>query len=55
MELSDVGRLVAEEWQKLPLRFPHVTLDASMVMPNHLHVVIVIGDAGKAKHLPGQA
>ena len=49
MELSDVGRLVAEEWQKLPLRFPHVTLDASMVMPNHLHGVIVIGDAGKGE------
>jgi putative transposase len=43
MRLNDYGRVVAAEWQKLPVRFPHVTTDASIVMPNHLHGIIVIG------------
>ncbi len=43
MCLNDSGRIVAAEWQKLPARFPHVTTDASMVMPYHLHGIIVMG------------
>ncbi len=52
MRLNDYGRAVAAEWQKLPVRFPHVTTDASIVMPNHLHGIIVIGGGVRAKHPP---
>lgn len=52
MHLNDYGRIVAAEWQKIPARFPHVTTDASMVMPNHLHGIIVIGGGVEAKHPP---
>jgi REP element-mobilizing transposase RayT len=50
MRLNDYGRVVAAEWQKIPARFPHMTADASIVMPNHLHGIIVIGDGVGAKH-----
>ena len=60
MRLNDYGRMVLEEWNKLPTRFPHVTLDASAIMPNHLHGIIMIGDHRKGEAsagrtaLPGQ-
>jgi putative transposase len=38
-----VLRRVAETlWQRIPRHFPHVELDAWVVMPNHLHGIIVI-------------
>lgn len=52
MRLNHYGRIVAAEWQKIPARFPHVTTDASIVMPNHLHGIIVIGGEVGAKHPP---
>ena len=55
MHLNAYGRIVAAEWQKIPARFPHVTTDASLVMPNHLHGIIVIGDGVGAKHPPIEA
>jgi putative transposase len=48
MRLNDYGRVVLEEWNKLPVRFPQVTLDTSAIMPTHLHGVIVIGGRGEA-------
>ena len=49
MRLNDYGRVVLEEWNKLPARFSSVTLDASAIMPNHLHGIIMIGVDGKGK------
>jgi putative transposase len=43
--LSEVGRIVDEEWRRAPLIRPYVNLDAFVIMPNHLHGVIIITDA----------
>ena len=48
MRLNNYGRVVAAEWQKIPARFPHVTTDVSIVMPNHMHGIIVINGKGEA-------
>jgi putative transposase len=49
-----VLRRVAETlWQRIPRHFPHVQLDAWVVMPNHLHGIIVIsGDARRGEASP---
>ncbi len=40
-----VLRRVAETmWQRIPRHFPHVTLDEWVVMPNHIHGILVITD-----------
>ncbi|HSV74252.1 MAG TPA: hypothetical protein VLH79_10875 [Chthonomonadales bacterium] len=44
MLLSDAGKMVAQLWDDLPSRFPHVVLDAFVVMPNHIHGIIVLTD-----------
>jgi REP element-mobilizing transposase RayT len=45
MELSAWGEIVAECWQEIPDHFPHAALDAFVVMPNHVHGIIVITEA----------
>jgi putative transposase len=42
MQLSAIGTIVAQEWQKTAHIRPHVQLDAWVVMPNHLHGIIII-------------
>ncbi len=44
MRLNDAGQMVHVEWESLPKRFPRVALDAFVIMPNHLHGIIVITD-----------
>ena len=44
MRLDAVGQIVAESWQWLAAQYDYVTLDAWVVMPNHLHGIIVITD-----------
>ena len=49
--LSNVGKIVNAKWCVLPQAFPHVMLDAFVVMPNHLHgIVIITDDDGHAVH-----
>ena len=52
MRLSTAGRVVDWYWRRLPQHFPHVRLDAHMVMPNHAHVILWIVDAVGATHSP---
>jgi putative transposase len=47
MRLNGAGQIARQEWERLPRRFPHVQLDAFVIMPNHIHGIIVITDAGR--------
>lgn len=52
---SPAGLVIESWWSSIPLRFPSVMLDAYVVMPNHLHGLLMIGadpDIGEAKPLP---
>jgi REP-associated tyrosine transposase len=42
MHLSAIGDIVAEEWKKTAIIRPHVELDEWVVMPNHLHGILII-------------
>ncbi|MBI5877286.1 MAG: hypothetical protein HZB53_06530, partial [Chloroflexi bacterium] len=42
MILNDAGSIVEEVWNDLPRHFPIVELDAFVIMPNHVHGVIVL-------------
>jgi putative transposase len=43
VQLSQAGRAALEAWDALPLRFPAVDLDAFVVMPTHVHGILVLG------------
>ena len=42
MQLSQAGQIVAEEWLQTPQVRPNVVLDEWVIMPNHVHGIIVI-------------
>ncbi len=42
MKLSKFGLVARGQWEKLPNRFPNIELGAFMIMPNHVHAIIVI-------------
>ncbi len=42
MWLNDAGRMIIDIWESLSDRFPTIRLDAFVVMPNHIHGIIVI-------------
>lgn len=42
MRLSDAGRMVKQCWNDITIHFPYVGLDEFVVMPNHVHGIIVI-------------
>lgn len=41
MHLNDAGLKVQGVWDELPCRFPGLELDAHVIMPNHVHGIIV--------------
>jgi len=42
--LSNIGRIVAQSWMWLGDHHPYVDLDAWVIMPNHIHGIVVILD-----------
>ncbi len=44
MDLNEIGKIVQDEWLKTPIVRPYVGLDEFVIMPNHLHGIIIIKD-----------
>lgn len=44
VRLNTAGRTAAKCWLEIPTHFPNVTLDAFVVMPNHVHGILVINE-----------
>ena len=42
MQLSPVGALADQYWRDIPDRFPYAQWDAWVVMPNHVHGILMI-------------
>ncbi len=59
MVLSKFGLVAKQQWEKLPKRFLNIELGAYMIMPNHMHGIIVItdgrGTAGNLNDLDGES
>jgi REP element-mobilizing transposase RayT len=53
MYLNDAGRIVRAAWDETPDHHPWALLDAFVLMPNHVHGIIVLdGDSLRAGHRP---
>jgi putative transposase len=44
MILSPIGQIVEDEFRELATYHPRAILDAHVVMPNHVHCIITLGD-----------
>jgi REP element-mobilizing transposase RayT len=45
MMLNHYGEIVANCWLAIPTHFPHIELDEFVIMPNHMHGIVVITDS----------
>lgn len=45
VRLTGAGQVVAAIWQELPSRFPSLTADSFVIMPNHIHGILHLGQA----------
>jgi REP element-mobilizing transposase RayT len=44
MILNEYGKIVQRCWLEIPQHFPNVRLDEFIIMPNHIHGIIVINN-----------
>ena len=44
MRLNEFGEIVVAGWHGVTDHFPHVETDAFVVMPNHIHGIVIIAD-----------
>lgn len=42
MVLSKIGNMAYQYWQEIPNHFPFVRLDEFVIMPNHVHGIVII-------------
>jgi len=49
MRLNEAGQIAQRCWEDIPHHFPHAVLDTAVVMPNHVHGVIVITEPGRGE------
>ena len=46
MQVDSIGEIIAQEWVKSAEMRPDVELDAFVIMPNHLHGIVLLGQSG---------
>jgi hypothetical protein len=50
-----LGRVAEDAWRRRPVHVPRVELDEFVVMPNHVHGLLVIADQDKSRPASGMA
>jgi REP element-mobilizing transposase RayT len=48
----ELRHIVQAQWESLPKRFPDISLDAFVIMPNHLHAIILVGATLAVAQIP---
>lgn len=51
IQLSEIGKMAQKYWWEIPAHFPFVKLGAFVVMPNHVHGIIVIDKTDDGRHV----
>ena len=44
IHLTACGQIIKEELEALPMRFPTVRLEKYVIMPNHIHLLLMLRD-----------
>ncbi len=57
MELNSLGEIITDEWHRTAIMRPRVSLDAFVIMPNHVHGIVCLNEdeEGKARLAPTMA
>ncbi len=52
IKLSEIGRIIDNQWNNIPNQFDNIKLDKYIIMPNHIHGIIIINDMNRAETSP---
>jgi len=53
MILFEIGKISEKCWNEIPIHYPCVQLDKYVIMPNHIHgIIIIIDDVGAEDFQP---
>jgi putative transposase len=47
---NEMGTIVQQTWDELPTHYHGIELDAFIVMPNHVHGIIILADQSERRH-----
>jgi len=47
MNMNEYGEIVFKYWNQIPEYYKNVCIDKFIIMPNHLHAIIIINDVGR--------
>jgi REP element-mobilizing transposase RayT len=50
VRLNEMGTIVQQTWEDLPTHYHDIDLDAFIVMPNHVHGIIILADQSERRH-----
>ncbi len=42
VKLSEAGKIAQQEWLRIPIKYPYVSLDEFVIMPDHMHGIVVV-------------
>ena len=58
MVLSELGKIAEKCWLDIPKHFPNCELDYYVIMPNHIHGIVIINNEnqnlGNKKNVGGE-
>ena len=52
MHLNDAGHMIQQIWDEIPQYYAGVTVDTFVIMPNHIHGIIVLTGQNPTENLP---
>ena len=50
MILNNYGNIIKQQWQWLPQQYPYIELDEYIIMPNHIHGILIINNPRRTGH-----
>jgi REP-associated tyrosine transposase len=54
MILNDLGKIAETSWKNIIKHYPMVELDYYVIMPNHIHGIIILNSTVETGHQPRQ-
>jgi REP element-mobilizing transposase RayT len=55
LQATDIGLIVAQYWTEIPAHFPFVELDEFIIMPDHLHGILLFNKGEQSIWQPNKA
>ena len=52
IELTQIGQIIEKQWNDIPNQFKTVDIDEFVIMPNHIHGILIINKRAEASAAP---